>query len=323
MSASGEPDALALAQRLGAAYGRAIDAHKTYPTGVAFSGRLRLASLDGSAAAVGADIAHLAAPLAAHPAQVPDAGACLAIGCFANELHVLTGDAVWKRLLTALTDRFVADADVRVEDIFFAATLLGRARACTGDAGYLHRFGDFLARIDTQQASGLFVHCHAAPWLWGRGNAFAAIGLAEAMTYIEDAALRTRCAAMCHAQLEALRAHQHESGLWHQIIDDADTYLEHSASCMFGYAIAKGIRGGWLAAGPWRDVVNRAWRGVAAGIGPAGELRGVCVGTGPLASRKAYVERPVTNGIDARGGAMALWFAVEMACLQGDRSYVR
>lgn len=315
------PDALALAQRLTAVYGRAIDAHKTYPTGVAFSGRLRLAALVGDQPVVSADIVQLATPLAASPEQIPDAGACLAIGCFASELHALTGEGTWKRLLTSVADRFVADADVRVEDVFFAATLLGRAYACTGDAGYLHRLVEFLARVDTQQASGLFVHCHAAPWLWGRGNAFAAIGLAEAMTYIDDARLRARCEAMCHAQLEALRVHQHASGLWHQLIDDADTYLEHSASCMFGYAIAKGIRGGWLAAMPWRDVVDRAWHGVATGIGPAGELRSVCVGTGPLASRAAYVERPVTNGVDVRGGAMALWFAVEMACLQGGRTY--
>ena len=45
----------------------------------------------------------------------------------------------------------------------------------------------------------------------------------------------------------------------------------------------------------------------------SGELEHVCVGTGPLESLGAYVARDYTDTIDERGGAMALWFAAELA----------
>ena len=50
--------------------------------------------------------------------------------------------------------------------------------------------------------------------------------------------------------------------------------------------------------------------------GRPGELEHVCVGTGPLATLDEYVSRSYTDGLDDRGGAMALWFAVEMARLE-------
>ena len=41
----------------------------------------------------------------------------------------------------------------------------------------------------------------------------------------------------------------------------------------------------------------------------------MCVGTGPLATLDEYVERPFNDKLDARGGAMALWFALATAAL--------
>ena len=42
------------------------------------------------------------------------------------------------------------------------------------------------------------------------------------------------------------------SGLWYQVLDKAGAkgnYLESSAACMFVYALAKGVRGGYLHTG--------------------------------------------------------------------------
>ena len=93
--------------------------------------------------------------------------------------------------------------------------------------------------------------------------------------------------------------------MWRQIIDMPSTFLEFSATAMIGYSIARGLRKGWLGK-EWRVVVDKAWAGLSMRIGPSGELEHVCVGTGPLAT------------LDDRGGAMALWFAVEMAQLEAE-----
>lgn len=103
--------------------------------------------------------------------------------------------------------------------------------------------------------------------------------------------------------------------MWHQVLDEPGSYLEHSASSMIGYALARGLRLGWLGA-EWRPALDRTWDAVTSRIGPGGELEHVCGGTGPQPNLRAYLERLYSDGLDDRGGAMALWFAVEMARLR-------
>ena len=298
-----------VAERLAGIYGH--DLELMYPTGVALLARLRLAD---SGSEVVDEIARLVEPVVAAPDTVPEWAPCLAVACFADALFAVTGDTRHRDFLLHQADRFVPDADVRVEDFFFAGTLLGRAHALTGEASYRDRLLDFLRAIDTCRPNGLYWHCHASPHFWGRGNAFAALGFAEALSHLGAGGLED-LASNHVAHLTALAGHQDGSGLWRQLIDDPDTYLEHSATTMIGVALARGLREGLLPQEPWRGVVERAWDGAASRIGGAGELDQVCVGTGPLESRQAYVERAYSTGTDARGGAMALWFAVEMVGL--------
>ena len=302
-------DPHAVAERLAGIYGHAVESPVMYPTGVAFLGRLRLAGTDSE---VVDDIVRLVEPLVSEPDSVPDWAPCLAMACFADALFDATGDRRYRDFLVHQANRFVADADVRVEDFFFAGTLLGRAHAVTGEASHRDRLLDFLRAVDTRQPNGLYWHCHASPYFWGRGNAFAALGFAEALSHLGTDGVED-LASTHVAHLTALADHQDASGLWRQLIDEPGTYLEHSATTMIGVALARGLREGVLPSDPWRSVVERAWNGAAARIGSGGELDQVCVGTGPLESREAYVERPFSTGTDARGGAMALWFAVEMA----------
>lgn len=307
------PAPLKVATRLAGVYGHVIERPLMYPTGVAISGRLRLAAHRRQD--IANSIAGLVDDMVTDPGAVPDAAPCLAIACFADELFAETDDPRHRDFLLALARRFSADPDMRVEDFFFAGTLLGRAYALTGETYFRDHLVDFLRSIDTRQDNGLYWHCHASPYFWGRGNAFAALGFAEALSYLDWHGDAADIAATHREHLDALAPFQHPSGLWHQLIDDPATYVEHSATTMIGYAISRGLRAGWLSDDPWRERGERAWAGVAARIGPAGELDQVCVGTGPLDSRQAYVERPSSSGVDARGGAMALWFAVEMARL--------
>ena len=299
-----------LARRLASVYGHALDEPLTYPTGVAFSGRLRLAALDDEGEEVANDIARIAEPFVADPWSIPAPAPCLAAACFGDELSRVTDDNRHQNLVLSQAQRFTPDPDIRVEDFFFGGTLLGRAWALTHVEQLAERLTGFLGNVDTQQDNGLFWHCHASPFFWGRCNAFAALGFAEALTYVDAPELE----ATHIRHLEALVRYQDDSGLWHQLIDDSSTYLEHSATSMIGYAIARGLRRGILDRS-FLAVAERAFAGIAERTGAGGELDQVCVGTGPLDSLEAYVDRPFTTGVDARGGAMALWFATEMALL--------
>ena len=307
-------------------YGHRLERPVVYTQGVALSGRLRLHELLPDSPDPAPDIAEIVAPYVADPEGVfgvDDGTANFAGICWADELADLTGDDSYVELLRSVADRFgptvvegPLDPDIRTEDFFFAATVLGRAFCVTGDASYIDLLAEFLLSADTFQPGGLWWHCKASPYYWGRGNGFAALGFAEALTYLPaDHPARPVLLERHVRHLDGLIRHQDESGMWRQVLDMPDTYLEHSATSMIGYSIARGLRLGWLD-GSWRQVVDRVWAGAASRIGEDGAIEHVCGGTGPQPDIEAYVNRPYSDGLDDRGGAMALWFAVEMARLE-------
>ncbi len=62
--------------------------------------------------------------------------------------------------------------------------------------------------------------------------------------------------------------------------------------------------------------MNRGWQAVAARVNADGTVKDVCSGTGAGPTKEYYLNRPVVNGADDRGGAMALLAAIEMATLR-------
>ncbi len=248
--------------------------------------------------------------------------------CWAENLFRATGDARYSDMLLYAADKVapaalrggsVLDPDARVEDFFFASVLLGGAFSLTGDARYAWVLTRYLLDAGTQQQNGLWWHCGASPFFWGRGNGFAALGFSETLSRLPATHPSRSALIKSHLRhIEALRRHQDSSGMWRQVIDEPRSYLEHSATSMIGCAIARGVRLGWLPE-EWKDTAKRAWEAVSHRTDPQGRLEHVCVGTGPQPDLQAYLDRPFTDGQDDRGGAMALWFAVEMAALEGGR----
>ena len=116
-------------------------------------------------------------------------------------------------------------------------------------------------------------------------------------------------------QMEGLKDLQQPTGMWTQLLDFDGTYQEMSVTCMVGYALARGIRRGWLKE-ELRPVLDKAWDGVKKRISNDAGLVDVCTGTGFQESRESYLYRAAEYGYDDRGGSMAIWFATEMEKLQ-------
>ena len=315
-----------VAVNLSGHYGHVLDRPVVYTQGVALSGRLRLHELkpqgpDPSRAIEALVRPHISSYETIFTAN--DGTANFAGLCWADELARSTNKDEYLELQVWAADRFgptvdqgPLDPDFRVEDFFFAATMLGRAFRVSGKSAYARMLSEFLGTVDTLQSDGLWWHCNASPFYWGRGNGFAALGFSEALTYLEDDDPE-RCTLLKQHidHLQGLAEHQDSSGMWRQVIDVPDSYLEHSATSMIGCALARGLRLGWLD-NSWQPVVERAWDGLSSRISDDGSLEHVCVGTGPLTDLDSYINRPYTDGPDDRGGAMALWFAVEMGRLE-------
>ena len=315
---------LELARILAGQYGHALDP-VNYTQGVGISGRLRLAALDGDSPNPADEIAELIAPIAADPpAYLAEAGgAALAGVVWAARLADYTGDEAYRRLFFYAADQFVArgdgqapapcDPDFRVEDMFYVGAMLGRAYRISGDAKYADMMARFLINGgDVQDSSGLFKHARSAPHFWSRGNGFAALGYAEALTYLpEEHPARPELLQRHRRHLDALLRRQQPWGTFGELVDVPGAWGELTSTCMVGYALARGLRIGWLAGG-YRAGLNACWRAVSERVDDAGGVVDGCISTGVMPDLRAYLNRTAVSGHDDRTGSMALWFACEM-----------
>ena len=317
-------DALAKARILANAYGHVLERPVVYTQGVSLTGRLLLSDLDDSYPDPRAEIEQITSEYVQNPDDVFDSSDGTANYAGVNWASMMADDPGYRHLLIATADRFmkldsdgfatVLDRDFRVEDMFFAGTVLQRASELSGDSRYVDLAAEFVIECADKllQSNGLYWHCISSPYFWGRGNGFAALGFAETLVGCKGN-LRPKLIERHVEHLTGLRQHQdRNTGMWRQVVDRPDSYTESSSTCMIGISIALGIRHGWLDADDWGDALGCAWTGVSDGIDEQGGVTRVCVGTGPLDSLNDYLIRDSVTGLDDRGGAMALWFAVEM-----------
>jgi rhamnogalacturonyl hydrolase YesR len=119
--------------------------------------------------------------------------------------------------------------------------------------------------------------------------------------------------------MRAMVRHQSDDGSWRQVVDEPTSYRELTVTAMTVASMARGVRLGWLERAEFMPVIERGWQAVSARVSEDGTVRDVCSGTGAQATKEYYLERPVVNGADDRGGAMVLLAAIEMAELARGR----
>lgn len=219
--------------------------------------------------------------------------------------------------------------------VFMGCPILTAAGRLTGDPKYLDMAATHLAfmRKLCLRDDGIYRHSPLCETAWGRGNGFPALGLALCLTDLDaigqddkataalkDAAARVREQMLpaYRAHMAALLPHQDLTGTWRQVIDHPGAYRELTATCMITFAMARGLRQGWLDAETYRPVVDRAWEAIKVRVGSDGTLFDVCTGTGKQKTLQDYLDRTAILGKDERGGAMALLAAVEIAALQSE-----
>ena len=105
-----------------------------------------------------------------------------------------------------------------------------------------------------------------SPNFWGRAMGWYAMALVDTLDYFpRNHARRGELVAILNRVAEAVAKYQEpRSGLWYQILDKGDekgNYFESSAACMFVYALAKGVRNGYLPA-KYRQVAENGYRGI-------------------------------------------------------------
>jgi unsaturated rhamnogalacturonyl hydrolase len=164
-----------------------------------------------------------------------------------------------------------------------------------------------------------------APMFWGRAMGWYAMALVDVLDYFpKDHPKRADLIAILNREMAAVgKVQDKNSGVWWLILDmpgREKNYLEASSSAMFAYAMAKGVRNGYLPASFLRSA-DVAWAGIGKqfiekktdGIDLVKTIGGAGLGGNPYRAGdyNYYVnERVVTN--DPKGIGAFLLAAAEM-----------
>ena len=105
-----------------------------------------------------------------------------------------------------------------------------------------------------------------SPNFWGRAVGWYAMALLDALDYFpKDHPKRGELIAILNRLAAAIEKYQEpKSGLWYEVMDKGGAegnYLEASAACMFVYALAKGVRQGYLPAS-YLKVARKGYQGI-------------------------------------------------------------
>ncbi len=205
------------------------------------------------------------------------------------------------------------------DTLYMTVLFLARMGRVLGEETYLQEsIRQFMIHIKylSDVSTGLFFHGwtfhgrhHFAKALWGRGNSWYTAGLVDYLECLTgNEGVKEFLITTLQQQAAALEDCQDESGLWHTLLDDRDSYLETSATCAFAYGILKAARMGYLPA-RYFAVGEKAVKGVLEQIAEDGTVRGVSYGTPVFATLQEYRDVPLCPM--PYGQSMALMMLVE------------
>jgi rhamnogalacturonyl hydrolase YesR len=174
--------------------------------------------------------------------------------------------------------------------------------------------------------AGLYKHGWFSPTnsqseiFWCRANGWITWAMAEALARLpHDHPDYPMILRQFKTHIENLIALQHTGGLWHQVLDHPETYLETSGSAMYVLAIARGIRKGWLPESYRKNAVL-GWKGISGKISANGIVSGICRGT-PIGHTVQFYEDRDTFKNDPRGLGAVIQAGIEIELLINPEKY--
>ncbi len=111
----------------------------------------------------------------------------------------------------------------------------------------------------------------------GVGNGWAAAGMTRVIKALpkEMSAEKKRLVNYVREVIDGCLAHQRKDGLFHDVVDNPETFVETNLSQMLAYSIYRGVRGGWLDAAYLRQA-DRMRTAAHKKVDEYGLVQGVC-----------------------------------------------
>jgi rhamnogalacturonyl hydrolase YesR len=277
------------------------------------------------------------------PRSLDDAGAMCAAMMRARRAHVgpdlagqigVCGDWVAKRQFR-LADGTLArerpqPRSLWADDMYMGVPALAELGRMTGRQGYY----DDAARNVLQMSgylfnpqAGLYTHGwnadnpDAPQFYWARANGWAVLSMSDLLDVLpKDHPGYPQVLEQLRKSLRGIAQLQSGSGLWHQMIDRSDSYLETSASAIFVYVLAHAVNEGWVSPVTYGPIAQAGWAGLSTRINERGEVEGTCVGTTFAGDQVYYYNRP-TSPAALHGYGPTLLAGAEMIRLLGNPAF--
>lgn len=193
-----------------------------------------------------------------------------------------------------------------IDDSYMSIPFLAQLGKLTGDRAYYDdaaRQAIQMAQRLQDPATGLYDHAwfentagYDPKFFWGRGDGWGLMSAAELLSVLpEDHPQRARVLEIFRRGARGAVETQSGNGMWHQLLDKTDSYLETSASAMFTFAIARGVNRGWLSP-VYAPVAQAGWQAVSKRVLPDGRIEGICVSTTAAYDAVYYYNRPTDPG---------------------------
>ena len=198
------------------------------------------------------------------------------------------------------------------DDMFMSIPFLARMGKQTGDSKY---FDDAIKQVENfnkylyDPNTGLFFHNYYSDdqtngvGHWGRSNGWIAMATVELLNNLPaNHPKRAEIIKLLLRQIVGYARYQDQTGLWHQLLDKSDSYLETSVTAMYTYVVARAVNQGWINE-KYIAIAQEGWKGLLTRITADGQLQDVCIGTNMDTDIKFYYTRPTelndTHGIGA------------------------
>jgi rhamnogalacturonyl hydrolase YesR len=208
-----------------------------------------------------------------------------------------------------------------LDDLYMGVPALAQMGKFTGDKKY---FDDAILQIKSyskrmfNKEKNLYMH----GWVesmethpefhWARANGWALLAMTELLDVLPaNYPGRKEVLTQFKALSKGIASYQSSNGMWHQLLDKNDSYLETSATAIYAYCIAHACNEGWIDPVTYAPMAMLAWNAVTTKINDKGQVEGTCVGTGMAFDPLFYYYRP-TNIFAAHGYGPVIYAGAEM-----------
>lgn len=190
---------------------------------------------------------------------------------------------------------------VWADDLYMSVPFLARMGKLTGEKAYFDEAAKQVILFNKylfDERVGLMWHCYYddlkvnSGTYWGRCNGWMMMATADLLRLMpQNHSQRDTIIALLTRQIRNISQYQSQSGLWHQVLNKEDSYLETSCTAMFTYSVALAINNGWIDK-RYETIALAGWEGIVSQITKEGAVTGICMGTGIADDIKFYYDRP-------------------------------